>query len=87
MSHKGRCPWDSVDLKKRAHTTKGASETVLKHGKVPVMSEMSVLQMLGANHISGFHFVYERNELRWDENSKNELDFWTGLQESRTSIN
>jgi len=34
--------------------TKGVSETVLKHGKVPVMSETSVLKMLGANHISGF---------------------------------
>jgi len=63
MSHKGRCPWDSFDLKEgdsetvlTAHITKGASETVLKHGKVPVMSETSVLKMLGAYHISGFQF-------------------------------
>ena len=59
MSHKGRCPWDSVELQKGASetvlmtVTKGASETVLKCGKVPVMSETSVLKMLGANHISG----------------------------------
>jgi len=29
---------------------------VLNIGKVPVMSETSVLKMLGANHISGIQF-------------------------------
>jgi len=37
--------------------TKGASKTVLKYGKVPVMSETSVLKMLGANHISGIQHL------------------------------
>ena len=59
MSHKGRCPWDSVESKK------GDSETVLTQEKVPVRQCSNVercqswvrqefSKMLGAHHTSDF---------------------------------